>query len=606
MNFLLNEVWDFPGHYKKLKGPSAANATPEMLQMVITEMSKFCTDILAPLRETADKEGCTWKGPHEVTTPTGFKEAYNWWYEGGWQGLIVPEKFGGQGLPMTFGIIRGDMAGTANWTWTMYPGLSQGAINTLAHHASEALQTKYLTRLVTGEWTGTMCLTEPQCGSDLGQVKTSAAAQPDGSYKINGTKIFISCGEHDLTDNILHCVLARLPGAPAGTKGISLFLVPKRHVAEDGSLGTFNGVNIGRIENKMGCHGSSTCEINFEDAQGWLIGEANKGMNHMFTFINTSRVGTAIQGVAAAELSYQQALPYAKERCSMRALSGTKNPAGVADPLIYHPDVRKMLLTQKVFAEGGRSMLYQCGLVADRLEDAQATGDKVAAQTADDKLGLITPILKGFLSERGVEAANLGMQIWGGHGYIKENKMEQIFRDVRIAALWEGTTGIQALDLLGRKILMSKKPLVPLINHVKDVFPEVVNMFREGSPVPDAHIRKHSAILLGYLSKWVFETGLIAINARQDKESVGVASVDYLMYSGYITLAHNWLKMEHAAAKGLAQGGAQSADFYRSKIATSRFFFENILPRAGSHRTIMHAPVDSVMKMKPEHFSSDY
>merc|ERR1711871_677668 len=437
-------------------------ANREMMDMILEESAKFSENELAPLNEIADQEGCTWINENEVRTPTGFKEAYDTYQEGGWQGLSFPEKYGGQGMPYSMALFATEMNATANWTRTMYPGLSKGAINTIMNHCTDELKDVYLPRLVPGEWTGTMCLTEPQCGSDLAQVTTKAVPiEGTDRYKITRTKIFISCGEHDMVDNIVHCVLARLPNAPEGTRGISLFLVPKKKiVGEDGAVGELNNAKIGRIEGKMGCHGSSTCEINFEEAEGYLIGTENKGLNHMFTFINTSRLGTAVQGVAGAELAFQNSIWYAKDRLAMRSLTGDKNPDGPADPIIVHPDVRKNLLTQKVIAEGGRSMVYECARLADKMVDAENAGDTKTWKKIDDRMGFLTPILKGFLTEAGCEAANLGIQIYGGHGYIKSNKQEQVLRDVRISAVWEGTTGIQALDLLGRKIMLQKlKPI---------------------------------------------------------------------------------------------------------------------------------------------------
>ncbi|KAH8080445.1 oxidoreductase [Aureococcus anophagefferens] len=503
----INEVHDFEAHYAKHFG-DREHVNAETLDMVLTEVAKFCENELAPLNEAGDAEGCTW------------------FAEGGWQGLSFPEKYGGQELPYSYSIFQADMMATANWTWTMYPGLSKGAINTIYSHCTEELKDKYLPPLVSGEWTGTMCLTEPACGSDLAQVATKAVPNGDGSYKITGTKIFISCGDHDMTDNHL--------------------------VGDDGAVGDFNKTNIGRIEDKMGCHGSSTCEINFDESAGWLIGSENKGLNHMFTFINTSRLGTAMQA-SRRRSSLQNGLPYAKDRLAMRALDRKnvdREPDKAADPIIAHPDVRRMLLTQKAVAEGGRSMVFECALIVDEMQLATEAGDTAKYEALDDRLGFLTPILKGYLTEMGVEAANLGIQIFGGHGYIKSNKQEQVVRDARIAPVWEGTTQIQALDLLGRKLL------------------------------------KHVA-------EWYWLTLSIGKKAMKDRDIVGSASVDYLMFAGHVTLAEHWLKMELAADAQLAQGGGgQDPDFYKAKIATARFAFEKILPRARGNVATMLAPSD--------------
>ncbi|OZB05140.1 MAG: acyl-CoA dehydrogenase, partial [Marinobacter sp. 34-60-7] len=408
--------------------------------------------MLSPLYQSGDEQGCRLENG-EVTTPDGYREAYQQYVAGGWQGLSAPEAFGGQGLPASMGLFKQEMMGTANWSFSMYPGLSLGAMNTIFLHGDDQQKQTYLVPLTEGRWAGTMCLTEPQCGTDLGQVKTRAEPQADGSYRLTGTKIFISSGEHDLTENIVHIVLARLPDAPKGTRGISLFIVPK-YLPADGGVGERNAVHCGSLEKKMGIKASATCVMNFDGATGFLIGPENEGLECMFTFMNTARIGTAIQGVGPAELSYQWALAYAKERRSMRALSGKKDPDQVADALIHHADVRRMLLTQKAFAEGGRAMLYYAARLADHMVEAYSEGDTARAERYDDKLGFLTPILKGFLTELGCEAANLGVQVFGGHGYIREHGMEQIVRDTRIATLYEGTTGIQALDLLGRKVLL--------------------------------------------------------------------------------------------------------------------------------------------------------
>lgn len=429
-----------------------------MVDAILTECAKFCENELAPLNQSGDKEGCTFIDG-DVTTPKGFKEAYQQFLEAGWQGLSFDPEFGGQGLPQSLGLIKTEMVGSANWSFSMYPGLSLGAMNTILAHGDEQQKATYLPKLTSAEWSGTMCLTEAQCGTDLGQVRTKAEPNDDGSYAITGSKIFISAGEHDLTENIIHIVLARLPDAPKGTKGISLFIVPKFNLDDAGNIKDRNTVTCGSIEDKMGIKASATAVINFDGAKGFLIGPENKGLECMFTFMNTARIGTALQGVCAAEFAYQKSLEYAKDRLSMRSLTGTKFPDKIADPLTVHPDVRRMLLTQKAFVEGGRAMIYYAGKIADEFMDGKS--DDVKKQ-ADDKMGFLTPILKAFLTEKGFDSSNLGIQIFGGHGYIKEWGLEQNLRDVRISSLYEGTTGIQALDLLGRKVMLGRGKQVSL------------------------------------------------------------------------------------------------------------------------------------------------
>jgi len=607
MKFLLYEVHDFEKHHASLTpgevDESAANqpCDREMVEMVIESTQQLCEKELAPLLSVADSEGCEWIDKYHVKTPAGFKEAYDLYAQSGWQGLMFPPQYGGQGLPASVAMIQGEMTATANYTWTMFPGLSKGAINTLLAHGSEELKDKYLPPLVSGEFTGTMCLTEPQCGSDLGQVVTKAIDNGDGTFAVSGTKIFISCGEHDMTSNIIHCVLARLPGAPEGTKGISLFLVPKKCVDDEGNVGERNGVSVSRIEDKMGCHGSPTCQVEFEGATGWLIGEPNRGLNHMFTFINTSRIGTAVQGVAAAESAFQNTLWYCKERGSMRALSGTKEPELKADPIIHHPSVRTMLLTQKAVAEGGRSMVYECAKLVDRMDMCEAAGDAKGAKAIDERLAFLTPILKGFLTEVGKESADLGIQAYGGHGYIKDNRAEQVFRDVRIAALWEGTTQIQALDLLGRKIMLQK--LKPINEHCSELRSLCAPHLLAGN----APLRRHAWSLLGKTFEWQLMTYRVAARASSDKEQIGHASVDYLMYSGYVTLAAHWLKMEAAAVSKLASGtGEEEEAFYRAKVLTSAYVFDRLLTRCASHRAAVLSPIESVMALPIEDFSFDH
>ena len=595
MRFLMNEVLDYPAHYASL--PNGKDADPEMVDAILDGAAQLCEDVLAPLNHSGDIEGCHFENG-AVTTPKGFKEAYRQFVEGGWQGLSFPTEFGGQGLPMSLNLFKSEMMGTANWSFAMYPGLSVGCINTLMQYGSKKQKAQYIPKLVSGEWAGTMCLTEPQCGTDLAQVKTRAVPQKGGSYKITGTKIFISAGEHDLTENIVHIVLARLPDAPEGTRGISLFVVPKFKVKADGTLGERNAVNCGSIEHKMGIRASSTAVLNFDEAEGFMVFEPNRGLEAMFTFMNTARLGTAVQGVCHAEAAFQGALPYAKDRRSMRALSGKKDPESKADALIWHPDVRRMLLTQKAIAEGGRAMIYDALKIGDHMFNASAAGDAEGYKAFDSKLGFYTPILKGFLTEMGLEAANLGVQVFGGHGYIKEHGMEQIVRDARISTLYEGTTGIQALDLLGRKVLMGSKGKC-----VRDFTLEMVRFARP-------HLLRRTPLgamarnLAARAAEWNLLTTAIMLRAPKDREVVGAASVDYLMYSGFVMMGYYWAVQAAKAEELLASGqGKESEDFYRSKVQTAEFYFERLMPRANAHRTGALAPTRSVMQLDNEHFA---
>lgn len=591
IKFIFEDVLKYYQHYEKYD--EFEEATPDLVDAIFQECAKFCENELLPLNQSADKEGCTFKDG-EVKTPKGFKEAYKQYVEGGWQSLSHGLEYGGQGLPPSLGLVKSELMGTANWSWAMYPGLSHGAMNTIDLHGTEEQKQVYLTKLTEGTWTGTMCLTEPQCGTDLGQVKTKAEPNGDGTYAITGTKIFISAGEHDLTDNIIHIVLARLPGAPAGTRGISLFIVPKMAVDEHGNITGSNNVVCGSIEDKMGIKGSATAVLNFDKANGVLIGPENKGLECMFTFMNTARIGTALQGVCASELSYQNALTYAKERLSMRSLSGTKSPDTVADPIIVHPDVRRMLLTQKAISEGGRAMIYYAAQLVDIIEHDK---DEKARKRADYRLGFITPILKAFLTELGNESANLGLQVYGGHGYIKEWGMEQIVRDARIASLYEGTTGIQALDLLGRKILLSRG------KSLKSFSMEILSFCKDKSMISSNPHKRQMNKFIWPLSKavanWQQYSVRLAIKAKKNRDVVGSASVDYLMYSGYITMAYFWAQMAQAAYEKLA-GDVENRDFYRAKIKTAEFYFERLLPRTKSHAATMMADPKSLMQLDAE------
>lgn len=588
MKFLIEDVFNYYPHYEKY--PEFAEATPDLVDAILQECAKFCENELLPLNQSGDKEGCKFDNG-VVTTPKGFKEAYNKYVEGGWQSLSHPVEHGGQGLPPSLGMVKQEMMGTANWSWAMYPGLSHGAMNTIQTHGTAEQKELYLTRLTEGTWTGTMCLTEPQCGTDLGQVKTKAVPNNDGTYDLVGTKIFISAGEHDLTENIIHIVLARIPGAPQGTRGISLFIVPKIQVDQQGNLGEANNVVCGAIEDKMGIKGSSTAVLNFDNAKGILIGPENKGLECMFTFMNAARVGTALQGICASELSYQNALLYAKDRLSMRSLTGKKSPDKVADPIIVHPDVRKMLMTQKAITEGGRAMVYYTAKIVDEME--MATTEQ-ARKAADDRLGLLTPILKAFLTELGCESASHGMQVFGGHGYIKEWGMEQIYRDVRIATMYEGTTGIQALDLLGRKILLTRG------KSLKAFSKEVLVFCKNKSMISNNPHKRQMNKFIWALSKnvanWQQYSMRLALKAKKDRDIVGSASVDYLMYSGYIIMGYFWAQMAQTAYEKLA-GEVENRDFYRAKIKTAEFYFERLLPRTKSLAKTMMADPKTLMQL---------
>nr|WP_313099483.1 acyl-CoA dehydrogenase C-terminal domain-containing protein [Moraxella sp. CTOTU48717] len=592
IRFLTNEVFNYPEHYKTLK--SGENADPETVDMMLESFADYCSNVLMPLYQSGDAEGCHFdKGV--VTTPKGFKEAYDMFVEAGYQAIPFPEEFGGLNMPMSVNLIKSEMMGTANWAFSMYPGLSVGCMNTIMQYGTPEQKATYMPALVEGRWSGTMCLTEPQCGTDLGQVKTKAIPQDDGTYKISGTKIFISSGEHDLTENIVHIVLARLPDAPEGTKGISLFIVPKFLVTENGEIGERNPVNCGSIEHKMGIKASATAVLNFDNATGYLIGEPNKGLKAMFTFMNTARLGTGMEGLAHMELAFQNSLPYAKERRSMRTLSGTKEPNQVADAIIHHADVARMLLTQKAFSEGARSMIYHASRYADKMFEGAMLGDDAEFHKWDDKLGFYTPILKGFLTELSIECAKHGMQIYGGHGYIKEWGMEQIARDARISTLYEGTTGVQALDLLGRKVLIQSKGKVLL-----DYTANIMKWCSEYAL--DKGMRKFVWELTKYCAEWNTLTTRIMLTARKDREIVSAASDDYLMYSGYVIMGYHWARMAAVAYDKLKNGGSETKEFYEAKIKTAEFYFEKLLPRASGHSESMLAPSD-LMAMDLDSFN---
>ena len=588
MNFVLNEVLDIGSHYQSL--PGGEEATMDLVESIIEEGAKFSERVIAPLNRSGDEQGCKFE-EGVVTTPDGFKEAYAQYVEAGWPSLSHNPEYGGQGLPESLGIVMSELIGTANWSWSMYPGLSHGAMATLEEHGTPEQKETYLTKLVSGEWTGTMCLTESHCGTDLGLMRTRAEPNADGSYNITGTKIFISAGEHDMSGNIVHIVLARLPDSPAGTKGISLFIVPKSLPDASGDVGERNGVGCGSIEHKMGIHGNATCVINFDGAKGFLIGEENRGLNCMFTFMNAARIGTAIQGVAHAELGFQGSLAYAKDRLQMRSLTGKKNPDGPADPIIVHPEVRKLLLTQKAFAEGGRALIYYTAMMVDKVGKSE---DEDERKESDSLLGLLTPIAKAFLTEVGFESANHGLQVFGGHGYIAEWGMEQNVRDSRISTLYEGTTQIQALDLLGRKVLMTQGASLRMFTKIIHKFGKETDQKKSLKPL----FKKLAEVN----KEWGDITMKVGMKAMTNRDQVGAASVDYLMYSGYVTLAYFWLRMA-VVAQAKVDAKDDPTGFYKAKVTTAIFYFERILPRTRGLVETMLSGSDNLMALDAELFS---
>ncbi|HWG10401.1 MAG TPA: acyl-CoA dehydrogenase C-terminal domain-containing protein [Rhodanobacteraceae bacterium] len=585
IRFALYDLLQVEKLFAKL--PGCENLNRETVDAVLEEAAKFSQAVLAPLNQSGDQQGCRFdKDTATVAAPDGFKHAYEQFVEGGWAGLTAPEEFGGQGLPETLGTPVKEMIDSANLSWGNYPLLSHGAVEALRVHGEDWQKEAFLKRIVSGEWTGTMCLTEPHCGSDLGLLKTRAEPNADGSHAITGTKIFITAGEHDFTSNIVHLVLARLPDAPSGVKGISLFVVPKFKVDREGKVGERNALRCGAIEHKMGLKGSATCVMNFDGAQGWLVGAPHKGLAAMFTMMNTARLAVGIQGLALSERAYQNALSYARERLQMRALSGAKFPDKPADPLIVHGDVRRMLLTQKSLIEGGRALAMYAATLGDVQHRAS---DPAERERADTLVSFLIPIVKALLTENAIECSNLALQIYGGHGYIAEQGMEQYVRDARITTIYEGTTQIQALDLLGRKTLQTQGAGLKL-------FLAEIGAFCARHA--DDEAMKEFVPKLGALAKeWGEVTLAIGARAAKNADETGAAAVDYLFYSGYIALAFFWARVVAAA-----QASRHDDGFKQAKRLTARFYFARILPRTRTHLSAMQAGAESLFAMPDELF----
>jgi acyl-CoA dehydrogenase len=585
--FLLNDVFHLD-HYGNL--PGFSDASPDVVEAVLREAAKFSEEVLTPLNRVGDKEGCKRAADGSVTTPKGFKEAYRQIIEGGWIGISVPSEFGGQGLPATLTEIVNEFFCSANMAFAMYPGLTQGAIAALLVHASDELKAKYLPKMVEGVWTGTMNLTEPHCGTDLGLLRSKAVSQPDGSYKISGTKIFISAGEHDLSENIIHLVLARIEGAPAGTRGISLFVVPKIMVNDDGSFGDRNAVSCGSIEEKMGIHGNSTCVMNYDGATGWLIGEENRGLNAMFTMMNEARLGVGVQGLALSEVAYQNAAAYAKERLQGRSISGPKYPDKAADPIVVHPDVRRALMSIRAFNEAARALVMWTALKSDV---AHRSNEEKERKSADDHMGLLTPVIKGVLTDGGFANAVMAQQVFGGHGYIAEHGMEQFVRDARIAQIYEGANGIQALDLVGRKLGKDGgRAIMAFFNEVQTYLKE-----RAGRDEMNIYLKPlgQSLAHLQQASMWFMQ------NAIAKPDNAGAGSYDYMHLFGLVALGYMWCRIAEAALARLPQPNGSTAAL-KAKLVTARFFMDRMLPETATRLARIEAGAASMMELPDDAF----
>jgi alkylation response protein AidB-like acyl-CoA dehydrogenase len=582
--YVLYDVLDAPAHYRKL-GRDEVNE--ELIEGVLESAARFAEDVVAPTNEAGDRVGVRRTDDGRVITPPGFVEAYRQYADDGWAALCGPVEAGGQGLPESIGGVVGEMLVSANMSWKLYSGLTDSAVLCLDQRGDESLKRAYLPKLVSGAWSGTMVLTESHAGTDLGLMRTRAEPQADGSYRVSGSKIFITSGEHDLAENIVHFVLAKLPDAPAGSRGISMFLVPKLLPDGEGNPGEKNGVSCAGVEHKLGIHGSATCAMDFDGSKGWLIGEVNGGLRNMFTMMNHARLWVGLQGLAQCERGYQASLAYARERRQGRTSAGGPGPA---DPIIGHPDVRRMLLTQKSLVEGARVLVLFAGMQMDR---AFHHPDAAVRAQSEELLSLLTPVVKGFVTGMSLECTSEALQVHGGHGYVRETGVEQFFRDARITMIYEGANGVQALDLLGRKVLGSGGALARRLG-------DVIGSFCERHSGDGEHA-EYVARVAGLLKEWTVATEEVAARAARNPDETGAASMDYLQLTGYLCLAWCWAWMASVSAAALA-ASAPDASFHRAKLATARFFFQRILPRAEAHLDAMGAGARSLMELPPEQF----
>ncbi|MHA3841943.1 acyl-CoA dehydrogenase C-terminal domain-containing protein [Sphingomonas aestuarii] len=585
--FILSDVLGLEGHANL---PGFTNATPDVVDAVLEEGGRFVAEVLFPLNLSGDQQGCTRHDDGSVTTPDGFKAAYDQFVESGWATLSAPEEFGGQGMPHVVSTAFQEYMISANMAFAMYPGLTHGAIAALLAKGSQEQKEKYVPKMVSGEWGGTMNLTEPHCGTDLGLIKTKAEPQGDGSYAITGTKIFISSGEHDLTSNIIHLVLAKTPGAPDSSKGISLFVVPKFMVNDDGSLGERNAVSCGSIEHKMGIHANSTCVMNYDGAIGWLVGEEMKGLAAMFIMMNAARLGVGLQGLGVAETAYQNAVQYAEDRRQGRALTGAAEPSEKADTLFVHPDVRRMLMEAKALTEGLRALCLWGALQVDLAHNASSEEDR---QMADDLVSLLTPVIKGYGTDKGYDIATNAQQVYGGHGYIAEWGMEQYVRDARIAMIYEGTNGVQAMDLVGRKLAQNGGRAVQAL--FKVVTDEIA------AAKGDEKLADFAGRLEKALGDLQAATMWFMANGMQNPNHVGAGAHSYMHLMGIVATGLMWLRMATAAQKALASGGGDTR-FLEAKLVTARFFAERILPDTAALRRKIEGGADAIMALDPEMF----